>query len=82
MPATLVFTGGSGEGGTFTDEQKTYLDSLPTKFADNTEYFDGSSPVIYSQDGQAAEIVVPVKSSVAVKDGVKRHVSLLPKSTV
>ncbi len=79
VPAILVFTGGSGEGGTFTDGQKTYLDSLPAKFADNAEYFDGSSPVIYSQDGQAAEIVVPVKSSVAVKDGVKKARELTPE---
>lgn len=52
-------------------EQNTYLQSLPEKFKDAGVAFDQASPVIPSEDGKAAQIVIPLSDPEALADNVE-----------
>lgn len=58
-----------------TDEQNAYVESLPQKFKEAGIAFDQASPVIPSEDGRAAQIVVPLTDS----DTIAENVELLRK---
>lgn len=52
-------------------EQNAYLQSLPEKFKDAGVAFDQASPVIPSEDGKAAQIVIPLSDPEALADNVE-----------
>lgn len=51
-------------------EQKNYLKNLTQKFKDSGVQFDQTSPVLYSEDQKAAQIVVPLTDPDALSDDV------------
>lgn len=66
IPAITVFEADDE----LTEEQKNYLETLPELFA-QSEFVEGqTSPVIYSESGRAAEIIVPLAGGEAPSDGV------------
>lgn len=66
IPAITMFKA----DGELTEAQRAWLDQLPATFAKTGAVEGETSPVIYSEDGQAAEIVVPLPASAAPADGV------------
>ncbi len=67
IPAIAVFEAESE----LTAEQRTYLDALPQQLKDTGVVEGETSPVIYSEDGKAAEIVVPLPGGDTPSDAVE-----------
>lgn len=67
IPAIAVFEA----EGELTGEQRAYLDALPGQLKDTGVVEGQTSPVIYSEDGQAAEIVVPLPGDDTPSDAVE-----------
>ncbi|MDO4897772.1 MAG: efflux RND transporter permease subunit [Rothia sp. (in: high G+C Gram-positive bacteria)] len=59
IPAILVFKG----EGQLTEQDRTYLDGLANSLADKGIFSGEASPIIYSEDGQAAELILPLDAS-------------------
>lgn len=67
IPAIAVFEA----EGELTGEQRAYLDALPGQLKATGVVEGQTSPVIYSEDGQAAEIVVPLPGDDTPSDAVE-----------
>lgn len=67
IPAILVFEA----QGQLTDAQRTYLEGLTDRLAQNDTFTGEASPVIYSEDGQAAEIILPISTEGKTGDTVE-----------
>lgn len=67
IPAIAVFEA----EGELTGEQRAYLDALPGQLKDTGVVEGQTSPVIYSEDGQAAQIVVPLPGDDTPSDAVE-----------
>ncbi|MEX3610441.1 MMPL family transporter [Rothia sp. LK2588] len=66
-PAILMFASEQKLG----DQDKAYLNSITDKLKAEGVSFDAASPVLYSEDGKAAQIVVPLTDSEKSRDDVK-----------
>lgn len=67
IPAIAVFAA----DGKLTEEHRTYLDGLPQAMRDEGVISGETSPVIYSEDGQAAEIIIPLDGAEDVREPVE-----------
>ena len=66
-PAILMFASEQKLG----DQDKAYLNSITDKLKAEGVSFDAASPVLYSEDGKAAQIVVPLTDAEKSRDDVK-----------
>ncbi|MBM7051990.1 MMPL family transporter [Rothia sp. ZJ1223] len=67
VPAILVFEADSE----LSDEHRSYLESLPSQLVEDGATNGQTSPVLYSEDSRAAEIIVPLPADEAPADGVE-----------
>lgn len=67
IPAIAVFAA----DGELTDEHRSYLDGLTQSMRDEGFISGETSPVIYSEDGQAAEIIIPLEGNEDVLEPVE-----------
>lgn len=66
VPAILVFEADS----TLTEEHRAYLEGLAGALASSGTFVGDSSPVIYSEDSEAAEIILPISTELDTRDTV------------
>jgi RND superfamily putative drug exporter len=79
VPAVLVYERASG----LTDADKNEIERQVDRLAElNGVQADAVSPPIYSEDGQAAEVFVPMDSSIKVADTVEEVRTLLADDAV
>lgn len=77
VPAILVFEA----DGSLTDSHRTYLEGLTDQLAASGTFTGESSPVIYSEDGQAAELILPISTDQetrGVVDGIRAEIAQAP----
>lgn len=77
VPAILVFEADSS----LTEAHRTYLEGLTDQLAASGTFTGESSPVIYSEDGQAAELVLPISTDVETRevvDGIRVEIAQAP----
>ncbi|MGV3016150.1 MMPL family transporter [Rothia sp. 88186D007BW] len=78
VPAILVFEA----DGSFTDSHQTYLEGLTDQLAASGTFTGESSPVIYSEDGRAAELILPISTDLETRevvDGIRAEIAQAPK---
>lgn len=77
VPAILVFEA----DGSLTDSHRTYLEGLTDQLAASGTFTGESSPVIYSEDGQAAELILPISTDQETRevvDGIRAEIAQAP----
>ena len=77
VPAILVFEA----DGSLTDAHRTYLEGLTGQLAASGTFTGESSPVIYSEDGRAAELILPISTADETRDvvdGIRAEITQAP----
>ena len=77
VPAILIFEA----DGSITDTHRTYLEGLTGQLEASGIFTGDSSPVIYSEDGQAAELILPIptdQETRGVIDGIRNEIAQAP----
>ncbi|MDO4821146.1 MAG: efflux RND transporter permease subunit [Rothia sp. (in: high G+C Gram-positive bacteria)] len=77
VPAILVFEA----DGSLTDSHQTYLEGLTDQLAASGTFAGESSPVIYSEDGRAAELILPISTDQETRevvDGIRAEIAQAP----
>lgn len=77
VPAILVFEA----DGSLTDSHRTYLEGLTDQLVASGTFTGESSPVIYSEDGQAAELILPISTDQETRevvDGIRAEIAQAP----
>ncbi|WP_237210184.1 MMPL family transporter [Rothia nasimurium] len=77
VPAILVFEA----DGSLTDSHQTYLEGLTDQLAASGTFTGESSPVIYSEDGRAAELILPISTDLETRevvDGIRAEIAQAP----
>lgn len=77
VPAILIFEA----DGSITDAHRTYLEGLTGQLEASGTFTGESSPVIYSEDGQAAELILPIptdQETRGVIDGIRTEIAQAP----
>lgn len=77
VPAILVFEA----DGSLTDAHRTYLEGLTGQLAASGTFTGESSPVIYSEDGRAAELILPISTDQetrTVVDNIRSEITQAP----
>ncbi|MDY6052418.1 MAG: MMPL family transporter, partial [Rothia sp. (in: high G+C Gram-positive bacteria)] len=78
VPAILVFEA----DGSLTGSHQTYLEGLTDQLAASGTFTGESSPVIYSEDGRAAELILPISTDLETRevvDGIRAEIAQAPK---
>lgn len=77
VPAILVFEA----DGSLTDSHQTYLEGLTDQLAASGTFTGESSPVIYSEDGRAAELILPISTDLETRevvDAIRAEIAQAP----
>ncbi|WP_237206114.1 MMPL family transporter [Rothia nasimurium] len=77
VPAILVFEA----DGSLTDSHQTYLEGLTDQLAASGTFTGESSPVIYSEDGRAAELILPISTELETRevvDAIRAEIAQAP----